>query len=157
MMIQTTHQTCNIQRVQKVLPCDNGTQVIFENGLSACIRTGHAEYERMVRQAHHSVQDGIPVGFLLNETAEIVELNYTHQSTVRFIRPDEDDSSRLVVAFWAYSPICYLTRDHPEFERIRQTLERAAKGNEHVILANHMNMVDGETETWWKIMDVRPA
>ncbi|HKI30922.1 MAG TPA: hypothetical protein VKA46_03580 [Gemmataceae bacterium] len=84
-------------------------------------------------------------------------MNYTHQSAVRHVRPDEDDASRLMVEFWAYSPICYLTKNHPEFERIKQTLERAVALDEQVVFANHGHMVEGDTETWWKLMDVRQA
>jgi hypothetical protein len=62
-----------------------------------------------------------------------------------------------MVAFWAYSPICYLKRSHPEFERIKHTLEQAITKDEQVILANHMHPVEGETETWYSIMDVRSA
>jgi hypothetical protein len=73
------------------------------------------------------------------------------------VRPDEEDPSRLLVEFWAYSPICYLTKDHPDFERLKQTLECAAATDEPVSFANHRHMVEGETETWWKLMDVRAA
>ena len=104
-----------------------------------------------------SLQSGAPVGLLVNEAGELIELNYTHQSAVRHVHPDEDDPNRLLIEFWAYSPICYLTRDHPEFERIKNTLEHAVVTEEQVILANYPHMVEGETETWWKILDIRPA
>src|SRR5262245_16470403 len=50
----------------------------------------------------------------LMTTNELVDLHSWHQSAVRHVRPDEDDPRRLMVQFWAYSPICYLTKDHPE-------------------------------------------
>ena len=47
--------------------------------------------------------------------------------------------------------------DHPEFERIKHTLERAASMAEPVLSANHMHLVEGEAESWYTIKDVRPA
>lgn len=156
-MAQAIHQTYDIQRVREILPCDGGIQVVFSTGLSVCVHKEHTEYERLLHQARSSVQFGAPVGFVVSDAGVLVELNHTHQSAVRHVRPDEDDRSRLMVEFWAYSPICYLTKDHPEFERVKQTLERAAAMDEQVMFANHKHMVEGETETWWKLMDVRQA
>jgi len=132
-------------------------QVVFSNGLSVCVRKEHPEYERLLHQARSSLQYGAPVGIVVSDTGALVELNDTHQSAVRHVRPDEDDPSRLMVECWAYSPICYLTQNHPEFERIKQTLERAVALDEQVVFANHGHMVEGDTETWWKLMDVRQA
>ena len=72
------------------------------------------------------------------------------------VRHAEEDEGRLPIWFWAFSPVCYLTRDHPEFDRIRATLERAAASGSRMWLANGMHPVEGETEVWWKILDVRP-
>jgi hypothetical protein len=132
-------------------------QIDLAGGLSVCLRAEHPDYERMLRQARSSLASGEPVGFMVGETGALQELNYTHQSAVRHVRRDDDDASRLMVAFWAYSPICYLQKSHPEFERIKHTLEQAIANNEQVILANHMHPVEGETETWCSMMDVRSA
>jgi len=156
-MIQVSHQTYDIQRVREVLPCDGGMQVVFSTGLSVCVSKEHAEYERLLRQARSSLEYGVPVGIMVSDAGVLVEVNDTHQSAVRHVRPDDDDPNRLMVEFWAYSPICYLATDHPEFERIKQTLQRAAAKDDQVIFANHRHMVEKETETWWKLMDVRQA
>jgi hypothetical protein len=156
-MVQLSHQTYDIQRVRDILPCDGGTQVVFPTSLSACLRRGHPDYERILHHARGSLQDGSPVAVLVNEGGELVQLNYTHRSAVRHVRPDDEDPTRLMVEFWVYSPICYLTKDHPEYERIKHTLEHAAASNTQVIFANHMHMIEGKAETWWKLMDVRPA
>jgi hypothetical protein len=155
-MVQLSQRTYDIQRVREVVPCAGGMQIVLAGGLSVCLRAEHPQYERILRQARSSAASGEPVGLMVGETRELLELNYTHQSAVRYVRPDEDDPSRLMVAFWAYSPICYLTRSHPEFERIKYTLAQALTRDEPVILANHVHPVEGETEIWWSIMDVRP-
>jgi hypothetical protein len=156
-MPQVIHPTYDIQRVREVQPCDGGTQVVFETGRSACVRKEHPDYERLLHQARGSLQYRTPAGLMISDAGELVELTDTRQSAVRQVRPDEEDLSRLLVEFWAYSPICYLTKDHPDFERLAQTLERAAATDKPVTFANHRHMVEGETETWWKLMDVRAA
>lgn len=156
-MIQAIRQICNIQIVQAIQPCDSGVCLVFQDGLSACVPKGHPEYERIVRFAEGSVQHRTPIGFLLDNAGEVAELNHTYQSTVRFVNQDEEDPTRLTVGFWAYSPICYLTKDHPELERIHDTLLNAFRTGNQVLLVNHMKMVEGETETWWKLLDVRPV
>ena len=102
-MIQVTHQTYDIQRVREVRPCDDGMQVVFLTGLSVCVRKEHPEYERLLHQARSSLQYAVPVGIMVSDAGALVELNYTHQSAVRHVRPDEEDPSRLMVEFWTYS------------------------------------------------------
>jgi hypothetical protein len=92
----------------------------------------------------------------MNGHGRLLEMNLAHDSAVDSVRADEEDPSRLAIWFWAYSPVCYLTRDHPEFDRIRATLEQAATSGGRVWLANHMHLVESETEIWLKILDVRP-
>src|SRR5262249_42493884 len=87
----------------------------------------------------------------------ILELSHAHETCVNSIREVGEDPSRLAVWFWEYSPICYLTRAHPDFDRIRATLEQAATSGNRVWLPNRMHLVEDETEIWWKILDVRPV
>ena len=53
--------------------------------------------------------------------------------------------------------MCNLTREAPEFDRIRATLGQAAASGGRVWLANRMHLVAGEPEVWWQILDVRPC
>ena len=68
----------------------------------------------------------MPVGVVLDAEGRVVDLNAAHDTPVRHVRAVPEDSNRLEVAFWAYSPICVLTHDHPEFERIHATLAEVA-------------------------------
>jgi hypothetical protein len=156
-MNQTMHQTYDVQHVREIRPCDGGIQVVFSSGFSACVRKDDPECDSLLQQARSSLQHGVPVGSVVSDTGTLVELNATYQSAVRRVKSDEDDPSRLMVEFWTYGPICYLATAHPEFDRIKQTLENAAATDEQVIFANHRQMVEGETETWWKLLDVRRA
>jgi hypothetical protein len=60
--------------------------------------------------------------------------------------------------------MCYLAKDHPEFDRLHASLAAAAGTPAQLWVANYSQMVkdeptsdEGEFEIWWKIMDVRPA
>jgi hypothetical protein len=99
----------------------------------------------------------------LDASGRVIDLNEAHDVTVRYIRENESAPDRLKVALWGFSPMCYLAKDHPEFERIRSALAAAAGTPARLWVANHSQMVkdepadDGDFEVWWKIMDVRPV
>jgi hypothetical protein len=145
-----------IQVVTAIQPGDGATTLKFQDGSLATLPAGHPDHDLYLGDAHWSVDTGRPVGLVLDEHGLIVDLNWTWDSSVHQVRDDPEDNSRLEVWFWGYSPVCYLTRDHPEFERIRTTLAQAAAAGTMVWLANRSHMVEGETEIWHKLMDVRP-
>jgi hypothetical protein len=97
------------------------------------------------------------VGVLADGEGRLIELSHAHQAPVRSVAEDPEDHSRLVVWFWGYSPVCLPTPDHPAIGRIRTTLERAVASGQQVWVANWRHMIEGETEIWWKILDVRPS
>jgi hypothetical protein len=69
----------------------------------------------------------------------------------------EEDSNRLAVWCWEFSPVCYLTWDHRKFDRIRTTLEQVASSGGRVWFANWMRLVEDDTEIWWQILDAQPV
>jgi hypothetical protein len=156
-MLGTTPQVFDIQTVRTIQPSNGAFVVTFGSGLVARVPQDHPDRDRILREAESSLKEGGPVGVMVNGDGCILELSHAHETGVRSLRQDEEDQSRLPIWFWGYSPVCYLTRDHPEFDRIRATLEQAAASGSRVWLANRMHMVEGETEIWWKVLDVRPA
>jgi hypothetical protein len=156
-MLGTTTQVFEIQTVRSIEPSNGAPVVVFGSGLVARLPPDHPDRDRMLREAADSLRQRRPVGVLVNGEGRLLELSHAHDTSVRSLREDEEDSSRLAVWFWEFSPVCYLTRDHPEFDRIRPTLEQAAASGSRVWLANRMQLVEGETEIWWKILDVRPV
>jgi hypothetical protein len=156
-MLGTTAQVFDIQTISTIQPSDGALVVAFRSGLLARLLPDHADRDRMLREAEDSLRRRRPVGVMVEEDGRLLELSHTHDTGVRSVREDEEHRSRLAVWFWGYSPVCYLTLDHPEFDRIRATLEQAIATGGQVWLANRMHMVEGETEIWWKILDVRPA
>ncbi len=152
----------DIRHVAEVTPVDGGLEIRFGSGAPAFLDAGHPNFAvcRITAEAHSGQPR--PVGVILDAEHRIVDLNAAHDTTVSFIREVPNDRSRFMVGLWGYSPICYLTRDHPNFERIRSLLASAAGTSRKVWLANHSEMIvteaqGAEGETWWKIMDVRLA
>jgi hypothetical protein len=155
-MIGTKTQLFDIQKVRDVQPSNGDFAVTFQNGLVACLCGNQPDRDKILREVRFSLRQHRPVGLLVNGGGELQEANAAHDTAVRSVEPEQAKERRLPVWFWAYSPVCYLTRDHPEFERIRATLEEAASSGRRVWLANRMHQVESETEIWWKILDVRP-
>jgi hypothetical protein len=97
-------------------------------------------------------------------SGRVLDLAAAHDTAVRSVREFPHDPSRFLVGFWAYSPVCGLTRDQPEFERIYATLTEAAQTGQMVWVVTHSQEVlegepdeDGLMPTYPKIMDVRLA
>jgi hypothetical protein len=153
----------DICQVTQVSPVSDGLRITFADGSNAFLDAGHPNFDVLRINAEWACRYSKPVGVIVDPDGRIVDLYAANDTTVRYIQEDATDHNRLTVAFWAFGPICYLTRDHPEFERIRATLTEAAGTSQRVWFANHSEMVhgepttqDGEFEIWWKIMDVRP-
>jgi hypothetical protein len=155
-MTATTTQVFDIQKVRAVQPSNGAVAITFQSGLVVWLPPNHSEHDSILWEVEHSIQWGRPVGVMVNSDGRLLELSHTHDTSVHSVRQDEENKSGLQIWFWAFSPVSYLTFDHPEFDRIRATLEQAIAAGTRVWLANRMHMVEGETEIWWKIMDVRP-
>jgi hypothetical protein len=155
-MIGTTPQVFDIQTVRTLRPANGALALTFQSGLVAWLRPDHPDRDALLRDGEDSIRQGLPVGVMVDGEGRLLELSPTFATGVRSVREDEEDPSRLAVWCWEFSPVCYLTRNHPEFERIRATLAEAAGSGRQVWLANRMHLVEGETEIWWKILDVRP-
>jgi hypothetical protein len=162
-MSVTTTLSFDIRRITGVQILAGGLEVVFSDGSRALLESSHPQFDILRINAEARCSESMPVGVVLEGGGRIVDLHAAHDVRVRSVCEDSTDAGRLVVAFWGYSPICYLTRDHPEFERLRSTLSTAASTSKKVWIANHSTMMttdpvgDVEGETWWKLMDVRLA
>jgi hypothetical protein len=154
-MLQTACQIYDIQVVTHALPCNGDLKVTFQSGLVATLPANHPDQEIIRDLIQDSLLVKTPLGILIDTSGQITELNYTYESTVRYVG-DDTRPDRLLLGFWAYSAVCYLMRDHPEFERIQATLTEAARSGSRVVFANYMWPAKDGTNRWLKILDVRP-
>jgi hypothetical protein len=154
-LIVTTGQMYDKQSVTAVQPCNGSTAIHFRNGSTTSLPGTHPDRDVILLEARQSLSSGRPVGYVVDAAGSLLDLHHAHDTGIDSVK-EEDDSTRLEVWCWGFSPVCYLTRDHPEFERIRATLAAAAAGGGRVWLTTHLRTVEGETEIWHKILDVRP-
>ncbi len=158
----TTSFAFDVRAVARVQRCAGAVELTFQDGSLARLEATHPHFDTLLALVESGSRR--PIGLTLDSSGGVVDLNEAHDVTVRYIRETEETPDRLKVAFWGFSPLCYLAKDHPEFERIRAMLAAAAGTPARLWVANHSQMVkdepaadDGEFEIWWKIMDVRPV
>jgi hypothetical protein len=153
--MQTTTNQCDLSRVRGVRPCRGGSEIAFENGRTGCVPADAPDAAQFVAAANAACVCGEYVGLLLTDAGEVLELSPGRVSSVAFVRPDEEREDRLMLGFWEFGALCYLMKDHPDFERLRQMLQGAAGTETRVLFANHFHPVEDENEIWWRLLDAR--
>jgi len=129
----------------------------FRSGLTACFSLQHPDAKIFLYDAQWSLEfPQRPVGVLVDGSGQVVDLEIAHHVTVRWVRDCEEAPARILLAFWGFSPVCYLAKDHPEFDRIYTTLTAAQASDQRIWFAKRTHALESETETWFKILDVRP-
>lgn len=158
----TTVPAYGIRLIDEISRTDGGARVTFRDGSLACLESDQANFEHLLWLAEWS-RPSRPVGVLTDATGHIIDLNSAHDTGVAWIREFAMDRSRFRVAFWAYSPICGLTREHPEFDRIHATLTAAAGTQQQLWVVTHSEETvdddpdeEGLIAALPKLMDVRP-
>jgi hypothetical protein len=156
-MIDATGERYAIVVVAAAEPSGGVLCLRFCDGTRAVLRTDHPDYEIMVHSIRWSIEDGRPVGIVIEATGEVVDLRRADESTLRWVRPDEEDPRYLDVALWGFSPACCLLYDHPEFERIRTTLAEALASGREVWFATRSELFESNTGLCHNLMDARPS
>jgi hypothetical protein len=163
-MSVATRLTYGICFIAEVLPRQGGLRLRFREGSDAFLEASHPNFAACRINAESRCGRPLPVGVVLDTDGRVVDLNAAHDTPVRHLRAFEKDSNFLEVAFWAYSPLCALSRDHPEFERLQATLTETAGTPKRVWIATHSaECVEGEPDedglipAYPKLMDVRAA
>jgi hypothetical protein len=156
----TTTLVFDIRPLADVQHCDGAVKLTFGDGSVAYLEETNPTFDTLVVLLECG-SPSQPVGVVLDAADRVVDLNEAYEVTVRSICVSPDSLDRLKVSFWGFSSVCYLAKDHPEFERLRATLTGAATTSARLWVANHSQMVKervtngAESEIWWKIMDAR--
>jgi hypothetical protein len=161
-MSVTTASAYAIRLIAEVSRSDRGARIAFRDGSVARLESGHPNFGHLLWLAEWSRPDR-PVGVVTDAKGRIIDLNAAHDTGVAWVRAFPTDPGRFRVAFWAYSPICGLTREHPEFDRIHATLTAAAGTPQQLWVATHTEETveeepdeEGLIAALPKILDVRP-
>jgi hypothetical protein len=159
----TTVPTCSIRIIDEVSQTDAGARVGFRNGSPAVLEASQPHFEHLLWLAEWS-RASRPIGVVTDAADHIIDLNCAHETGVAWVRHYPTNRNCFRVAFWAYSPICGLTRAHPDFDRILATLTAAAGTSQQLWVVTHSDeTVDDEPDEGGlvarlpKIMDVRPT
>jgi hypothetical protein len=158
----TTSLVFDIRPIAKAQRCEGCVKLTFGDGSVAHLDETHPRFDALMVLVESESRGCRPAGVMLDASGRVIDLNEAQDVSARYIRENEETPDRLQVALWGFSPMCYLAKDHPEFERICSTLTAAAGTPARLWVANHSQMEQdeptngGEFEIWWKIMDVRP-
>ncbi len=152
----------DVQFLKQARPVAGGIQLTLGDGRQVYLAASHPNYPLWQIQIESKLRDCYPVGIVTDESGQVLDLNTAHDTGVAWIGEFPTDPNRFRVAFWAYSPICGLTRDQPGFDRLRAVLTAAAGTQQRVWVVTHSEeTVDDEPDAEGlvaalpRIMDVR--
>jgi hypothetical protein len=153
----------DVQLIKSAEPIEGGTLLTLVDGCQVRLAASHPNYPLWMIHVESKLRDCYPVGIVTDEAGKVLDLNTANDTGVAWIREFPADSNRFRVAFWAYSPICGLTRDQPGFDRLHAVLAAAAGTQQRMWVVTHTEeRVDDEPDAEGliaalpKIMDVRP-
>lgn len=164
-MEATAKLTYHVLPIKNLSRTNRGVIVTFGDGSVGSLVADHPNYETLLLHAEHGLRrtDHAPVGVVVENGGRIVDLGTAHDTSVNWVREFPSDPTRYRVAFWSYNPLCALTREHPEFDRIYATLTAAAGTPQMVWVVTHSGETiddepdeEGMVAALSKIMDVRP-
>ena len=161
-MVVTTVSAYRIGLIAEASRTDRGARLMFRDGAVAYLEAGQPNFEHLLWLAEWSRPNRF-VGIVTDAASRMLDLNAAHETGVAWLREFANDRSRFRISFWAYSPICALTREHPEFDRIYATLTSAAGSSQQLWVATYSQETidepdeDGLIAALPKIMDVRSA
>jgi len=163
-MTATSTLIYDVQRIVDVQRLDGVVRITFHNGQIGQLSAEHPNFEILMIHVESELRERYPVGVFLDATGHVVDLCGAHETAVQSIKEDPEDRNSFLARFWGYSPVCCLSRDHPEFERIHATLVEAAGTQHRVWVATHSTeRVEGPVDeegfipAYPKILDVRPV
>jgi hypothetical protein len=116
----------DVQLIQAARPVEGGVRLTLADGRQVHLASDRPNYPLWLIHVESKLRDSYPVGVVTDDAGQVLDLNTAHDTRVAWVQAFKTDPDRFRVAFWAYSPICGLTRDQPGFERLHATLAAAA-------------------------------
>jgi hypothetical protein len=159
----TTNLVLETQPLEEIRRTDEAVWITLRDGSVARLDLEHPHFDLLMIYVESELRRSRPVGLVMDPSRRVIDIGAAHDTPVRSVRPLVSDPNRFEVCFWGYSPVCGLTRDQPDFERIHATLTQAAQTGQMVWVAIHsQEVVEGEPDEdglipgYPRIMDVRP-
>lgn len=162
-MLTTMNMVLKMQAIKDVQRGPDSVSITLRDGSIALLDLNYPNFANLIICVESELRRHRPVGLVMDTSGRIIDIGAAHDTQVRSVVQFPNDPSRFQVGFWAYSPVCGLTRDQPEFERILATLTEAVKTMQMVWVVTHSRDVvedvrdeDGLIPAYPKILDVRP-
>jgi hypothetical protein len=124
-MLTTTKVVFKTQPIQEVRRTPEAVIITFRDGSVARLELNHPNFDVLMIYVESDLRRSRPVGVVMDPSGRVLDIGAAHDTPVRSVREFPNDANRFQVGFWAYSPVCGLTRDQPEFDRIHATLTKA--------------------------------
>jgi hypothetical protein len=163
-MLTTTSVVLKTLPIQDVRRTADAVWITLRDGTFARLDFNHPHFDLLMVCVESDLRRCRPVGIAMDSSGRVIDIGAAHDTPVRSIQAFPDDRTLFQVSFWAYSPVCGLSRDQPEFERIYATLTQAVNSSQMLWVVTHSQEVlegevdeDGLVPAYPKIMDVRPV
>jgi hypothetical protein len=125
-MLTTTNVVFKLQPIQDLQRTADAVWITFRDGSVARLDVEHPNFDALMIYVESDWRRSRPVGVILDPSGRVLDLGAAHDTPVRSVQEFPNDPTRFQVGSWAYSPVCALTGDQPEFERTHATLVKAA-------------------------------
>jgi hypothetical protein len=159
-----TNVLLKTQPIKDVRRTSELVDITLLDGSVARLDRNHPQFEILIIYIANELRHNRPIGVALNPSGNVIDIGAALVTAVYSVRPFPNDPNRFEVGFLVSSPVCGLTRDQPDFERIHATLTEAVKTKQIVWVVTHsQETVEGEPDedglipAYPRIMDVRPA
>jgi hypothetical protein len=153
-----------MQPIQDVRKTAGAVYLTLRDGSMARLDCSHPNFDSLMIYVESDLRRRRPVGIIMDAAGRVLDLGAAHDTPVRSVGEFPNDPNRFQVSFWAYSPVCGLLRDQPDFDRIHETLRNAVRSGQMVWVVTHsQEVVEGEPDddglipAYPKNMDVRPV
>ncbi len=164
MILTATTVAFKMEPIQGVRKTADAVYLTLRDGSVARLDRSHPNFAGLMIYVESDLRHRRPVGIIMDAAGRVLDLGAAHDTPVHSVREFPNDPNRFQVGCWAYSPVCGLARDQPEFERIHETLTNAAQSGQMVWVVTHsQEVVEGEPDddglipAYPKILDVRPV
>ena len=124
-MAETLTTLTHLQIVREIQEDDSGATLRFQKGGQGHVLLANANYAAHLRLARRSQERQHPVGVSFGEGQTVAELNRADNDIPAELLEGEPD--RVRVHFQGHDGVFELKLDHPEYTRIRATLDESLR------------------------------
>lgn len=139
-MSENHSSTMKLYVVESIQSDNGNTSFCFRGGKKATLSSNHAEWRDYLEFARESFAENYPVAVRLTEANRVVAMESADNDIVKQLI--ERDKERVEVWFQGHDGIFFLRRDHPEYARLSEVLQRSAREKGRVWFVSALPALD---------------